>query len=151
MNQVTEFGLDTLRLSSASSTAVINSVLLAGVEGGIKLRRAVFVPGEAIGDGFEWGDPEGIIYPAEWAARTPVPGATLRYTDPGAQPGYPPLFAGRTWKIVVGLQPGNLGGGADHLDVHYTIHGDHHTYVGTASVGIYPTEKQCDRFLEKHH
>ena len=150
VRQVTEFGMDTLHLPAGSSTAVITSIRLAGIEGRIAIRRAVLVPGEAIGDGFKWGDPRGIIYPAEWAARMPVPNATLHYTDPSAHPGYPPLFDGRTWKIVVGLTPGAEGGGAAHLEASYTIGVHSFTYTGNQAVGMYPTAKQCDRFLEQY-
>lgn len=147
LSQVTEFGLDAVKLPSTSTKAVVTSVVLDGLKGRLTVRKAAFVPGEAIGDGFQWGNAEGIISPAEWAARTSMPNAVLRYIDPATHPQYARGFDGLTWELVLGLQPGPSGGQAADVQLHYTIDGHDFTYVGNASVGMYPDRARCDKFL----
>lgn len=145
-SSATAFGIDSLQLPTRTSHAVLTSVVLEGVRGQLSVAKAAAVPGGAFGIA-AWGDPGGTAYPAMWRDRRPIPGGALTYIPPTSRSGYPPEFDRTVWQIVVGLTPGPAGGNADHVEVHYRIGGNAYTFVGRARVGMYPTGRECDRFL----
>lgn len=144
-HRVTAFGLDEVRLPLRTTRAQITSVALKGRTGRLTIAKAAAVPGQAIGDGFAWGDPSGVIYPAELRDGRPIPGAIVAFRP--RRPGYPLHYDGMIWKIVLGLTPGPRGGGAERLELRYRIGSHTYTFVGNARVGMYPTGAGCDRFL----
>jgi hypothetical protein len=146
-SSATAFGIDALQLPTRTTRAVITSVVLKGVRGRVAITKAAAVPDRASGI-FRWGDLHGLIYPTTWRNRRPIPGGALTYIPPGSRSGYPPDFDGTVWQIVLGLTPGPTGGSADHVEVHYRIGSHAYTFVGRARVGMYPTARGCDRFLD---
>lgn len=111
----------------------------------IAITAVTFISGGGMGNGFGYGDPQAIGFPAEWEARRDVP-ATLDVLSPTSA-----LVSGEwsrlpQWQAVIGVLP-TSNGVARLSALRYTYRVDGKTYrvTGKVSAGLDPSRKdgQC--------
>jgi hypothetical protein len=137
-----EFALD-LYTVRGSAPVTVTGAELAG-NNGLRLTDAVFVPGGAVGDGFDFGDLHAVDFPAAWAARQQAPHARLTRLTPTKSPVQGSWSQDPEWQLIIGIVPTSPKGGyAQHVDITYAAGGRTYQVSGTDKVGILPTTPEC--------